>query len=687
MEKNSQENVEDLIDGNIFNKKKDTNVENLSHESNKDTPGCSSTSRSVIYDTYIDYERSNMSPNKMLIEKCLTSQICDDKTFNQKENDINKEFFLDNFSFDLFTNNYDINNANDGEIMRSPGDLQDIQNELSDDLKDINLNFLEPIEGLKDSLDSLINRYVLDNSNDIQPEMSNSMEEIESNEAFEANCSNEEDINKKDENTSTCLINKSATDIYKYSDLKQFVHIFSHDSFKNEFSYISNEVIPRSENILSSIKIDYNDITKEFNKKIQSLKLLINEEIEKIDFNILLQMEKKHNNFPDIIDKKLLDSYDKYLLFKGNTYYSINKKVELVNIIKSSSEFYQKLLEQLIISEKTIFSLKKTIDNMNSIDIFSCDSVFLEERNSNSIMEVFKNTNNLITSIESSIKNGFIYKKKTMIDNIQSSLSKINVKLNRSLYAHSYTFLRYLNMMNFSKKDNDILIEHIFYFLNGENKMYVKFIENIMDKHNNKSSVKMTHDLLLIQIKHFSEMRDHTFSLFNLNTTDLKRITVDSETLRELRHILIKTEKLFGIAILKREVGNIISVLNSLKKMNFSRQKSISRKTNKILSAKMKLTLLTQLNNLKNILKKVKLNIKSIYSLNNVKLQILDIHSKVLRKLNQLTKIVSGIKMIEHSLDETNFNLKFFNGNKSHKSYIILSSLYYMKKAIDICNK
>ncbi|CRG84713.1 hypothetical protein PRELSG_0026100 [Plasmodium relictum] len=681
----TKENVEEKAKKQEICKQKGDNIVDISCGSSEHTLNYRISSGGIIDHMNVDHEQPNiMDPSERMAQYF---PVC--RTYNREEDNVNEEIFSHNVSSNLLTNNRYLNNINhNGEVLRPTIGTQNTQDKCTDDFNGIDLSLLEPLGDLKESLNSFIKSYITSNSPCEQFNMTNPIERKD--QEIELNCSKERKNNDSHESTSDNANSEPVVNKNTHKYFKSFLHSITNNVFKMEAKYISNEVLPNLDIILYSLKDSYDSINGAFTREIQPLKILINEELEKFDLHISLELEKNFTNSSDYLDDQSINKYYKYNSLKNNTSFVINKEKELLAVIKSSLKTYEMLIEKLETLEKVVSNLRMILNSLSYNSIFSCNLSFLNFEDIYYIIDVFKLIDNLLEKAESSTKRGCLNLRKKEIRGVQRYLTKINIILHRSFYSLGRTFVKFFSFIKYSKEDNILLMKYLFYFFNKEHKMLMEDMKKIMNKHSDVYATKMTYDFILTQMKNYSEYRTYANKFFNININEneldnnsLQVIMENGLSLNGLQYSLGRIKKLIGILSLKNQIVSIRDILTSLSKINFHERKHSPRIKYKILCKDMEMNLLKDLKDFKDIYEEAKLNIKSIYSLRYAEVKISDAEIQILRKKKQIEKLINGITSAKNLINDKILNSNAYEQVKAIREYILLSKVFFIKKTLE----
>ncbi|CRG97997.1 hypothetical protein PGAL8A_00042600 [Plasmodium gallinaceum] len=698
----SNEDNEENTEYNMIKEKtcKEKSEEDMNHEGSKNTASCSSSPKYIIYDINFDIDKSNDEVPNKIVEDINNYLIENVEAYAKEDTDEESQFFIENFSFDLFQNIFDLNNTSSEEkILKSSVAENSEENKTLDEFEDIHLDLLEPYDVLKNPIESLIHIYGLDECDDDQSSTDNSEkrtvpEDIRqrSNETKSVKgYGSGKKISKKDTKTSSYKSKKKETDDYDSEDLKCFLKIISHDISVRELDHISSETFQNIHDILNSIKSNYNKIISEINGSMQSLAILADEELKNIDLKALQEMENCYNRLPKYVDKSLLDLYYHIILSKNNTYHITRNKAEIVTSIKKALVLWEKLLKQLDFAQEITRTLANIIDNFTYTKIFFSISIFSENLNCFSVL--FEEMENLIESISKSVNDGFSSHNKTKIEIAKKSLYDVNRKTREIYKKSSSSCLNMLRMMDFSGNDNNILLEFIFNNIYEENEKSKKIIESIMEKYEDKNTIKMVHNFFSKERERILKYKNYSSTLFcpsvsreSMNKKSLHDIINNPCTSKILQSLYQQLRELMGISIIRKQADSILMILNSLNDINLEMSHYVRPKTGTITENISWLNLYSKIQIQKDKFEEVKLNMKHLSYFKSLRKNILDVSEAITQGKSQLKLTHCSFNPIVRAIQDDESNAIGLNGRRKIQNYHILFSLFYMKKILELCN-
>ncbi|CRH01116.1 hypothetical protein PRELSG_1146500 [Plasmodium relictum] len=546
-----------------------------------------------------------------------------------------------------------------------------------------------------------IENYVLNGDNNkklckclVRKNPKESMGKEENKNDDEVDINEKKKINSKGSLNSPSSIIKSLKVIkYGSAGIKPFIQFISENIFKIKSDYFSSYMIPILQKILNSLKEKHNQIVRLFDKKIESLNIIIDKKLQNIDQKDLLVMQTYYNFLPKHKHKKLKSKYKLILSLNHRMNYVIIKRHEIYNITKYFFKFFKNVKCEFNFLRKMASIVSSTTNKLMHNMIFFYPSIFPLGKIFEHFYELFDVMDNLIENIKTSLKNGFLLLDRTKMDNAQKIMDSMNNKLRHAFYRHLDHFVKDLNLLNLSNEDNYITMQTIFYFLKKENLDNRRYLEETLKNPCNTNITSILFDLLVREGDIISEYYNKAHNYFNLNfyeknknnicLNDLIQDKVKKEYLLSLYSTLMK---LMRITFFHNKLQLIMEMRKSLKKINSKRKrKYISVATKNVLTQSMQSYLLSEVEKQKNKLEEIKFDIKYSHLFSSLKKDIDNVNVLMLITYEKIEEIALTFQLITFIIHQDLVNAKKTNGEKLVRPENILFALFYVKHIITKC--
>ncbi|CRG94505.1 surface-associated interspersed protein (SURFIN) [Plasmodium gallinaceum] len=490
------------------------------------------------------------------------------------------------------------------------------------------------------------------------------------------------DTNSSEDN-SDCT--KMSTSSHVMANVKNdngyYIRRFCLFILKNVFTVSLEEfetnIIPDMQTIYNDLKMKYNMIVEKINLNSNPFKIFIEGELKDInqDYldNLKLQYDNIFKNKEENTEKININRELDTLVVKLT-----NKKVteELLNLIL----YLRIFLRELNSFNKGSKLILNFVDNMMYTKLLSTNFLNPSSKNKYLFKKILKGTNDLISCIEKSHQCSYFFLDKSKVKIIREHIRSLRLNLN-SFYRIADKCFEIVKSLNLSDRDHKIKVQTIFHFLSETNTLNTNCAKNIIDNHYVCGDIKVFNEILSKERNRISDFKQRTSEIFhingdelNLNNTHLGSLLISKEKAK-VKNLHNNLMKMFSFTYMHNLLNNIAKILNSpifkyYTKKNMSERDYMNYK-------------LSKMENFKNILRIIELNIQYITLFNSLKKNIFYFPNLIKFAKNKTNELLHILEKLREIIKKKSIS----DDDETEEINSSQQILYYLIQATELMNK
>ncbi|CRG84974.1 hypothetical protein PRELSG_0030900 [Plasmodium relictum] len=497
---------------------------------------------------------------------------------------------------------------------------------------------------------------------------------------------NTNDINKK--KRSKRNLNTSRLDTSNLKDenifktVPTFIQYVIEEILETKLDNLSNTIL-NLQKIFSNLEKEHNKLTMIINEKIDPLKNIIRNEIKNAHKAYLHHMELHSNTYSGNNEYSSEDIYNFMLLFKKHMRYTFKGKERVHNSVKDFLKFAEDFKHNINIFNELSEKVANIMDNLTYNKIFLIPQI-LSKENSEVFFKILDSTNDIIKEAKESLKEGLLLKNYTKIEEVQQNITFIRNKIFPHFANSLQKIFHLLKSLNISRKNNNMLLQNMLYFLDKENTMYETNIKEFFKNHK-EYTLKGIESFLLEERKCISESYNEAHKSLKLGLTEkhdinLKVLMKDPEKEKILSDMYKTFVELLKIAYFRKNLKILYDMTTSIIGKNSKKYKKyFMPKSTTVMTHETKNHLLSQLQVEEQKLRKLKSNVEHIFYFDNLRKSIINIGSLNIKKKTE--NIIAILQSVDRILENDKKNEN--KDKKLVKTEHILFALFFANLKIN----